>query len=323
MAGAAGRLLGAGPVRYVAGRIGQAVLSIAGVSVIVFVVLRLSGDPSRLLVPQNASAADVARIRHQLGLDQPIWVQFGHYAAGLLRGDLGYSYVQHRPALDLIVERLPFTIDLAIAALVLSLLVGVPAGMISALYRNRLPERVLMPMVLVGQSMPAFWTGILLILLLSVRLRLLPSTGFEGLQSLIMPAITLASLSMATLARITRSSFLEQLDQDYVRTARAKGAGTLRLLGRHLLRNASIPIVTLAGLELASLLGGAVITETIFAWPGIGQLTVQSIEARDFPVVQAIVLFVATVYIAVNLLVDLLYGLIDPRASLMSSEATA
>ncbi|MGH3425487.1 MAG: ABC transporter permease, partial [Nocardioidaceae bacterium] len=150
-----------------------------------------------------------------------------------------------------------------------------------------------------------------------------PSTGFEGLQSLIMPAITLASLSMATLARITRSSFLEQLDQDYVRTARAKGAGTLRLLNRHLLRNASIPIVTLAGLELASLLGGAVITETIFAWPGIGQLTVQSIQARDFPVVQAIVLFVATVYIAVNLLVDLLYGLIDPRASLMTSEATA
>ncbi|MGH3095333.1 MAG: ABC transporter permease [Streptosporangiales bacterium] len=317
------RLAWSGPVRYVAGRIGQAMLSIAGVSVIVFVVLRLSGDPSRLLVPQNASPADVARIRHQLGLDQPIWVQFGHYVAGLLHGDLGYSYVQHRPALDLIIERLPFTIDLAIAALVLSLLVGVPTGMVSALYRNRLPERVLMPMVLVGQSMPAFWTGILLILLLSVRLGLLPSTGFEGLQSLIMPAITLASLSMATLARITRSSFLEQLDQDYVRTARAKGAGTLRLLNRHLLRNASIPIVTLAGLELASLLGGAVITETIFAWPGIGQLTVQSIQARDFPVVQAIVLFVATVYIAVNLLVDLLYGLIDPRASLMTSEATA
>ncbi|HEX6443968.1 MAG TPA: ABC transporter permease [Streptosporangiales bacterium] len=321
--GAASRPAWSGPVRYVAGRIGQAVLSIAGVSVIVFVVLRLSGDPSRLLVPQNASAADVARIRHQLGLDQPIWVQFGHYVAELLHGDLGYSYVQHRPALDLILERLPFTIDLAIAALVLSLLVGVPAGMVSALYRNRLPERLLMPMVLVGQSMPAFWTGILLILLLSVRLRLLPSTGFEGVPSLIMPAVTLASLSMATLARITRSSFLEQLDQDYVRTARAKGAGTLRLLGRHLLRNASIPIVTLAGLELASLLGGAVITETIFAWPGIGQLTVQSIEARDFPVVQAIVLFVATVYIAVNLLVDLLYGLIDPRASLMTSEAAA
>lgn len=311
----------AGPVRYVAGRVGQAALSIVGVSVIVFVILRLSGDPSRLLVPDNATAEDVARIRHELGLDQPIWVQFWQYVVGIAHGDFGYSYVQHRPALDLIMERLPFTIDLAIAALLLSLLVGIPTGMISALYRNRLPERLLMPMVLVGQSMPAFWTGILLILLLSVRLRLLPSTGFEGLQSLVMPSITLASLSMATMARITRSSFLEQLDQDYVRTARAKGVGTVRLLSRHLLRNASIPIVTLAGLELASLLGGAVITETIFAWPGIGQLTVQSIEARDFPVVQAIVLLVAIVYILVNLLVDLLYGLIDPRASLVTSEA--
>ncbi|MQA04054.1 MAG: ABC transporter permease subunit [Streptosporangiales bacterium] len=310
-------------MRYVAGRAGQALLSIAGVSVIVFVTLRLSGDPSRLLVPDNATAEDVARVRHELGLDEPIWVQFGRYLAGLVQGDLGYSYVQHRPAFDLIMERLPFTIDLAIAALLLSLVVGIPTGMISALYRNRLPERLLMPMVLVGQSMPAFWTGILLILLLSVRFQLLPSTGVEGVQSLIMPAITLASLSMATMARITRSSFLEQLDQDYVRTARAKGVGTGRLLGRHLLRNASIPIVTLAGLELASLLGGAVITETIFAWPGIGQLTVQSIEARDFPVVQAIVLFVAIVYIVVNLLIDLLYGLIDPRASLVTSEAGA
>lgn len=318
---APGRNLLAGPVRYVAGRVGQAALSIVGVSVIVFVILRLSGDPSRLLVPDNATAEDVARIRHELGLDQPIWVQFWQYVVGIAHGDFGYSYVQHRPALDLIMERLPFTIDLAIAALLLSLLVGIPTGMISALYRNRLPERLLMPMVLVGQSMPAFWTGILLILLLSVRLRLLPSTGFEGLQSLVMPSITLASLSMATMARITRSSFLEQLDQDYVRTARAKGVGTVRLLSRHLLRNASIPIVTLAGLELASLLGGAVITETIFAWPGIGQLTVQSIEARDFPVVQAIVLLVAIVYILVNLLVDLLYGLIDPRASLVTSEA--
>lgn len=318
-----GRFVSSGPLRYVAGRAGQALLSIAGVSVIVFVTLRLSGDPSRLLVPDNATAEDVARVRHELGLDEPIWVQFGRYLAGLVQGDLGYSYVQHRPAFDLIMERLPFTIDLAIAALLLSLVVGIPTGMISALYRNRLPERLLMPMVLVGQSMPAFWTGILLILLLSVRFQLLPSTGVEGVQSLIMPAITLASLSMATMARITRSSFLEQLDQDYVRTARAKGVGTGRLLGRHLLRNASIPIVTLAGLELASLLGGAVITETIFAWPGIGQLTVQSIEARDFPVVQAIVLFVAIVYIVVNLLIDLLYGLIDPRASLVTSEAGA
>lgn len=314
-------LIRPGPARYIAGRTGQAVLSIIGVSVIVFFVLRLSGDPTRLLVPQNASADDIARLRHQLGLDQPVWVQFGRFLSGLAHGDLGYSYVQHRPALDLILERLPYTVDLALAALLLSLVLGVPIGMLSALYRGRAPERLLMPLVLVGQSMPAFWTGILLILFFSVDLHLLPSTGFQGPQSIIMPAFTLASLSLATLARITRSSFLEQLDEDYVRTARAKGAGTARLLVRHVLRNASIPIVTLAGLETAALLGGAVITETIFAWPGLGQLTVQSIEARDFPVVQAVVLFVATVYILVNLGVDLLYGLIDPRAGLVGEGA--
>lgn len=311
-----------GSTRYISSRAGQAALQLFGVITIVFVILRLSGDPARLLVPEQATAEDIARIRTSLGLDEPIWVQYLHYLGQLARFDFGFSYVQGRSALELILERLPYTINLALAALLLSMAVGIPVGMLSAYYRRRFLGRALMPFVLVGQSMPAFWLGLLLILVFSVRLRLLPSTGFEEFSALIMPSVTLASLSMATLARITRSSFLEQLNADYVRTTRSRGAGTARVLLGHVLRNAAIPIVTLLGLEVASLLGGAVITETIFAWPGLGQLTVQAIQARDFPVVQAIVIFAAVIYIGVNLMTDLLYAVIDPRVRLSSAEAS-
>lgn len=316
-------LLASGSARYVAGRAGQAVLQLFGVTTIVFVLLRLSGDPARLLVPQQATAQDIARIRTQLGLDAPIWKQYLDYLNGLLHFNFGYSYLQGRSALTLVGERLPFTINLAVAALLLSMLIGIPVGMASAYYRRRFLGRALMPFVLVGQSMPAFWLGILLILLFSVRLGWLPSTGFDGPSSIILPAVTLASLTMATLARITRSSFLEQLSADYVRTARSRGAGTGRVLFGHVLRNAALPVVTLLGLEVASLLGGAVITETIFAWPGIGQLTVQAIQARDFPVVQAIVLLVAVIYIGINFVTDMLYAVIDPRVRLTSKQEAA
>ncbi|HEY0247877.1 MAG TPA: ABC transporter permease [Gryllotalpicola sp.] len=314
------KLFYSGTFRYIIGRLGQALLQLFGVVTIVFVVLRLTGDPAQLLVPQQATAADIARVRHQLGLDQPIWAQYLHYLAGICHFDFGYSYVQNRPALSLIMERLPYTIDLAVAALIISVVVGIPVGMISAVQRKKFLGRAAMPLVLIGQSMPAFWLGLLLILVFGVWLRLLPTSGAEGLQSLILPAVTLASLSFATVARITRSSFLEQVGAEYVKTARSHGAGMGRVLFGHVLRNASIPIVTLIGLEIASLLGGAVITETIFAWPGIGQLTVQSIDARDFPVVQAIVLFVAVVYIAANFVTDMLYSVIDPRVRITAAE---
>jgi peptide/nickel transport system permease protein len=316
------RLATSSTVRYIAGRTGQALLQLFGVVTIVFVILRLSGDPTRLLVPQQATAADIARIRHQLGLDAPVAKQYVDYLGGLAHLDFGYSYVQGRSALSLITERLPFTVNLAVGALVLSMVVGIPVGMASAFFRRRFIGRALMPFVLVGQSMPAFWLGLLLILVFSVQLHLLPSTGFSGLSSLILPSVTLASLSMATLARMTRSSFLEQLSADYVRTARSRGASTVRTLFGHVLRNAAVPVVTVLGLEVASLLGGAVITETIFAWPGIGQLTIQAIQARDFPVVQAIVLFMALVYIGVNFVTDLLYVVIDPRIRLTRAEAS-
>ncbi|MGA8117343.1 MAG: ABC transporter permease [Actinocatenispora sp.] len=309
--------------RYLGARVGQALIALVGVVTAVFFALRLSGDPTRLLVPQGATAADIARVRHRLGLDLPVWRQYLDFVGGLLHGDLGYSYVQNRPASELLVERLPYTANLAVAALLLSILFGVGAGMIMALFRGRWPERLLMPVVLVGQAMPAFWTGLLLVLVFSVSLRWLPSTGYIGPLSLILPAVTLAALSAATVARVTRGAVLEQLSRDYVRTARSKGAGTARLVLRHLLRNTAIPILTVLALELANLLGGAVVTELIFAWPGVGQLTVQSVSARDFPVVQAIVIFAATVYIVVNLLTDIAYGIIDPRVSLHSDKGGA
>ena len=301
--------------RYVVGRIGQAILVLVGVTTIVFFALRLSGDPARLLVPEGGTAADIDRVREQLGLNDSLWQQYLSFLGNAAQGDLGYSYVQNRPAAALIAERLPYTANLAVAALILSLLFGVTVGMITAVKRDRWQERVLMPVVLVGQAMPAFWTGLLLVLVFSVGLRWLPSTGYDGPLSLRLPSVTLASLSAAALARVTRGAVLEQLSQDYIRTARAKGAGTARLIVRHLARNSAIPVLTVGALELANLLGGAVVTEVIFAWPGIGQLTIQSVAARDFPVVQAIVLFASAVYIMINLVTDLLYGVIDRRVA--------
>lgn len=298
---------------YIARRLMQALISVLGVSTIVFFILHLSGDPVLLLAPQNASAHDISVLRHSLGLDKPLGMQYLIFLWHLVHGNLGYSYVQSEPALLIVMQRLPYTIELAAAAFLLSVVVGIPIGILTAVYRGKWMERLLMPIILVGQSMPAFWTGILLILLISVWLRWLPSSGAQGIQSLILPAITLSSLSIATIARMTRSGFIEELEKEYVKTARSKGAHGLQLIVRHIFRNASIPILTVTGLEVANLLGGAVVTETIFAWPGLGQLTIQSISARDFPVVQAIVLFISITYIVVNLITELAYGIIDPR----------
>lgn len=317
VAGGAGQLS-----RYLGVRLGQALIALLGVATAVFFALRLSGDPARLLAPQGATEADIDQLRHTLGLDVPVWQQYLNFLNGLLHGNVGYSYVQHESALVLIAQRLPYTAQLALAALLLSVLFGVTAGMITSLSRNGWGERVVMPIILVGQAMPAFWTGILLILVFSVTFHILPSTGYSGPLSLILPAITLASLSAATIARVTRGAVLEQLSRDYVRTARSKGAGTLRLVWRHLLRNVSVPILTVVALETANLLGGSVVTEMIFAWPGVGQLTIQSVNARDFPVVQAIVLLASTVYIIINLVTDIAYGLIDPRITALGGGST-
>ena len=307
--------------RYLGARGGQAIIALLGVSTAVFFALRLSGNPALLLAPQNATQAEINQIQQQLGLNAPVWRQYLTYLGDLLHGNFGYSYVEHEPALALLTQRLPYTINLTLTALAITIVAGVGAGMIMALTRGRWGERVLMPLVLAGQAMPAFWTGILLILVFSVTFHLLPSSGDDSATSLILPAITLASLSAATVARVTRGAVLEQLSRDYIRTARSKGAGTWRLIWRHLLRNVSVPVITVLALETANLLGGSVVTEMIFAWPGIGQLTIQSVDNRDFPVVQAIVILAATIYIVINLITDVVYGFIDPRIAVTSKEA--
>lgn len=302
--------------KYLTRRVIQAFLSLFGVLTIVFFVVRLTGNPVRLLVPQNATAADIARLTHQLGLDRPLIDQYGTFLVDIMHGNLGYSYVQSQPALSIVLGRFPNTVELAISALCFSLLLAIPIGFLTAWYRGKWAERVLLPFIALGQSMPAFWSGILLVLLFAVDWHLLPSSGQGGIRGLILPSITLGMLTMASVARISRVSFIEQLDKEYVRTARAKGASTKRIMVLHVFRNALLPVITMVGLEAANLLGGAVITEEIFAWPGIGQLTVQSVQSSDFPVVEAVVLVAATVYILTNLVVDLLYGVVDPRVRL-------
>jgi peptide/nickel transport system permease protein len=299
--------------RFLVVRALQAVVSILGVSTIIFVVMHLSGDPTLLLVPEGASREDVALLRHQLGFDRPLAVQYADYLAGLARGDLGTSLVQRLPVASIVAARLPYTVLLAGGALVVALGIGLPIGVITGIWRGTRVEALLMPVVLVGQSMPTFWSGILLILLCAVTWNVLPASGADSWSSLVMPSITLGALSMATFARITRTGVVEELGKDYVRASRAKGLATAPIVLRHVLRNASIPVITVAALETANLLAGAVIVETVFAWPGLGQLAVQSIAGRDFLVVQALVLLASFTCVALNLLADVLYGAVDPR----------
>ena len=305
--------------RYLLGRIAQSIFAMFGVMTIVFVIMRLSGDPTLLLVPEGASREQIDLLRHQLGFDRPILVQYADYLWTLTRLDLGESVVQRVAVWRIVAERIPYTVWLAGAAFALSGSIGLAVGVATAVWRGTLVERALMPLVLVGQSMPTFWSGILLILLFGVLLQWLPTSGADSAVSVIMPAIALGGLSMATFARITRTAVIEELSKDYVRAIRAKGIARGAVVLHHVMRNAAIPIVTIAALEAANLLAGAVIVETVFAWPGLGQLAVQSIQGRDFLVVQAIVLLVSTSYVTMNFIADLLYSVIDPRIKLVGT----
>ncbi len=299
--------------RYIAGRLAQAAIATFLVITIVFFVMRLSGDPTLLLVPEGANAAQIAELRHALGFDRPLPVQYLGYLDDLAHFDLGQSLVQRAPVWLIVESRIPYTVALAAGALVFALVTGIPAGIAMAVWRGGITERLLSAIVLAGQSLPTFWSGILLILLFGVSLRWLPTSGADGPASLVMPSVVLGALAMSTFARMTRISVLEELGRDYVTAARARGLSMGAAVMRHVLRNAAIPVLTVAALEVGNLLAGAVIVETVFAWPGIGQLAMQSIFARDFLVVQAIVLFVSVVYIALNLLTDLAYSAVDPR----------
>jgi peptide/nickel transport system permease protein len=297
-------------------RLGQAIVTIFGVATLIFFLQRLTGDPTYLLVPETATPADIEAMRRSLGFDRPIIVQYLAFLTDLAQLDLGRSVIQNVPVTTIIASRLPYTVMLAAGALIVACGIGIPVGILLALWRNSPVAKLLASLVLAAQSMPTFWSGILMILIFAVTLGWLPPSSTGGFENLIMPSIALGLLSMATFARITRTALLDELSKDYVRTARSRGAGLGWILVRHLARNASIPIITVAALEISNLLAGAVIVETVFAWPGLGQVTVQSILARDFLVVQGVVLLGALVTIGLNVLADILYSIVDPRIRL-------
>jgi peptide/nickel transport system permease protein len=301
---------------YLVRRLFEFCIVILGVLTIVFILQRFSGDPTNLLLPIDASEEVRAELRHQLGLDQPVPVQYVRFLADVVRGDLGDSYRFRQPALGLVLERLPATLLLAGTSLLISLVIALPLGILAAVRRNSWVDTLATAISLIGQGMPVYWLGLLGILLFAVQWRLLPSMGGGSLLALILPATTLAVYSASRIMRLTRSAMLDVLHQDYVRMARAKGLSEPKVLIRHALRNASIPIVTIVGLQFGGLLGGAVITETVFAWPGVGRLAVNAVQQRDFPVVQAVTLVIALAFSLINLAVDLLYARLNPRIRL-------
>jgi len=284
-----------------------------GVVTLAFCALRLSGDPAATMLPGDASVEELQALRHALGLDQSLPTQYLRFLTSAVQGDFGLSFRHQQPALALVLERLPATLELALASLSLSVVIAIPLGILAALYRGRLCDAAAMAFAVVGQATPYFWMGIMLILVVSVELRWLPTSGRGGLDHLIMPAVTMATHLAASLARLTRTSMLEVLGQNYLNTARAKGLSERRVIWTHALKNAAIPITTLIGVQFGTLLGGSIVTEMIFAWPGVGRLAVQSIFARDYPVVQASVFVLALTFVTINLAVDLLYGWLDPR----------
>ncbi len=301
---------------YLLRRLAQSVLVLLGVSFVVFFILYLTGDPALVLLPPDATAEDVREFRARMGFNDPFIVQYGRFLGGALRGDFGQSVRHGEPAFHLVLERLPATFELSGAALLIALMLAIPAGVVSAVRRNSVTDYVATVVALLGQSMPTFWLGIMLILIFSVQLNVLPSSGRGGIEHLLLPAVTLGLFTTARITRLTRSGMLEVLNQDYIRTARAKGVSGPPVVWKHALKNAAIPIVTIVGIELGTLLGGSVITETIFAWPGVGRLSVQAIYNRDYPVVQAAVFLLASTFVLVNLVVDLLYTYLDPRIRL-------
>jgi peptide/nickel transport system permease protein len=299
---------------YVLRRLWQSALTLAGVSVLVFVILRvLPGDPAKMLLPDGAPQSAVDELNRQLGLHEPLHVQYALFLRSVFRGDFGQSFQYRAPALQVVTERLAATVQLALAALLITVSVGVSLGIVAAVRRGTRYDYASTVLAVLGQSLPNFWLGIMLILLFGVALRWLPTSGFESWRHLILPAVTLAAFPMALVARLTRSSMLEILGRDFIRTGRAKGLAERAVILRHALRNSAVPLLTVLGLQIGTLLGGAVITESVFAWPGMGKLVVDAIFFRDFPVVQTVLILSATIFVVINLLVDLLYTVIDPR----------
>jgi peptide/nickel transport system permease protein len=300
---------------YILRRMLQSIVVIFGVIIITFMISRVLGDPVALLLPPEATPEQRAYLTRDLGLDRPLYIQLVVYVGKVLKGDFGQSFRHQEPAMKLLLDRIPASIYLSLIATLISVCIALPLGIISAIKRGTIFDQIGMTLALLGQSIPAFWAGIMLILLFAVQLGWFPPSGYGGPKHVILPAVTLALFFSAATARLTRSSILDVLDMDYVRYARLKGVPEFVVIMRHVLRNAFITILNIVALQLGLLLGGAVITEYIFSWPGIGRLSLDAIYNRDFPVIQATVVVAASFFVVINLLVDIIYSATDPRVS--------
>ncbi len=301
--------------RFVLGRLFQALLTLLLLSVVVFGLARMSGDPVSLMAPMDASHEDIERIKASFGLDKPLPVQYWHFIANAAQGDFGQSIKWDRPAAEMLLERLPATFLLSFTSIVFGLLLALPVGILSAVYHDSWFDSVGKIVALAGQSMPTFWLGILLILFFALNTPIFPTSGY-GLDShLVLPTVTLGLFVAASIMRVTRSAMLDALEADYIRTASSKGLPKWRIILVHAFKNSAIPILTITALQMATILRGAVVTETIFSWPGIGQLAIDAVYGRDFPLVQGAVMFMGVIFLLVNFVVDMIYVLLDPRIS--------
>ncbi|MFC2106623.1 ABC transporter permease [Candidatus Bipolaricaulota bacterium] len=299
---------------YVLGRFINAIIILLVIASIVFVLVRLSGDPAELLLPTNATEEQIQFLREKLELDRPLWVQYLVFMRNLLtRGDLGQSFRYNKPALNLVLRSLPATARLALSAILVALMIGIPAGVISGLHPGSFIDVAVQSLTLLGQCMPTFWIGIMLILVFAVRLGWLPVMGLGGLRHLVLPAVTLGLTTAALIARMLRAAIFEITYEDYTRTARAKGLPERIVVWKHIFRNALIPVITILMVQVGYLMGGSVVTETVFNYPGMGLLAVQSILGRDYAVVQTFVIFTGIIVVTANLLADISYGIVDPR----------
>jgi len=300
--------------KYVLKRLLLLIPVMIGVTFIVFGIMHLTpGSPAKIKLGEMAKPEQIEALEKEMGLDKPFIVQYVRYMKGAIKGDFGRSYLSNRPVFNEVLQRFPATLKLAIASMVIAVVIGIPVGIISATKQYSALDSITMVLALIGVSMPVFWLGLMLILLFSVTLGWLPSSGASTFQHLILPSITLGLSSTAIITRMTRSSMLEVIRQDYIRTARAKGVSERVVINKHALRNALIPVITVIGLQFGSLLGGAVLTESVFSWPGVGKLMIDAIKKQDRPVVLACIIFISITFSVVNLAVDILYAFIDPR----------
>jgi peptide/nickel transport system permease protein len=299
--------------RYLARQSLQLLVVVLGISMLAFAILHVIGDPVLLLLPQNAGKEEYERYHKLLGLDKPLYVQYWRFASRAVQGDFGKSWYTDTPAFTLVLERMPPTIYLTLAGLGVALLIALPLGILAALKRHSSVDTLCTMIAVAGQAMPIFWLGIMLIILFAVRLKVLPASGYGSWQQFVMPAFTLGAFLAPLTMRLVRSGVIEVMNMEYIKTARAKGVGERVVVVKHAFRNACIPVITVLGIQFGQLLGGAIITETVFAWPGVATLTVDSIRNQDFPVVQCAVVLLALIIVVVNFAVDTIVGLIDPR----------